>query len=77
MGVAAQVTDLNTVRPKTLHKTYKKHKYVITYIVATKKWKWEVEYVSVTTFSDIANTPNAAMRAAEKHIDRTLEIRGA
>jgi hypothetical protein len=68
--------NLVNIRPKTLNKTYKRTKYTITYDVADKSWRWEVEYVSVTRYGETAKSINAAQKAAEKHIDKTLEIKG-
>ncbi len=63
------------IKPKTANRRYKNHSYTVTYIPATKEWKWEVTYVTTTYFSDKAKTMIAAFKAAEKHIDRTLEMR--
>ena len=64
------------IQAKVVREKYKKHNITITFLVESKKWKWEVEYVSVTTYGDIADTIAKAKRAAEKHIDRTLKIKG-
>lgn len=64
-----------SIKPKTANRRYKNHSYTVTYIPATKEWKWEVTYVQTTRFSDVAKTMQAAFKQAEKHIDRTLEIR--
>lgn len=69
MGEVAQI------RPKKAQRRYKNHAYSVTYIPATKEWKWEVTYVQTTYFSDVAKSLNAAFKQAEKHIDRTLELR--
>lgn len=65
------------IQPKTLNKRYKNHSYVLMYDVPSRQWSWEVTYVETTVFKgELKPTMNAAMRAAEKHIDRTLEIKG-
>lgn len=63
-------------KAKTLERHYKRQKYTLTFLPPTKKWKWEVVWVSTTRFSEEANTMNAAQKAAEKHIDKTLAIKG-
>ena len=42
------------VTPKTLRRVYKTHKYVVTYIPKTKKWKWTVSVVREMVYSDEA-----------------------
>lgn len=72
-----QVTSLDNVRPKTLKKKYKNHDYVISFLVAERKWAWSVTYVETTVFTgEPKDSINAAQRAAERHIDRTLELKG-
>jgi len=65
-----------TIPPKKINRRYKNHAIVITYKPPTKKWSWEVTYVQTTKFSDEADTMTKAVKAAEKHIDSTLKIRG-
>lgn len=64
------------IRPKTLRRTYRKYSYVLTYIVDCKKWSWDVTHVATTHYGATADTMHAAMRAAEKHIDETIAIKG-
>lgn len=72
----SQVQSLDDARPKTLKKKYKNHDYVISFDVAARKWSWQVTYVETTVFKgELKDSINAAQRAAEKHIDRTLELR--
>jgi len=59
------------VKPKTLNRIYKTHKYKVTYVPSTKKWKWTVSVVSHMQYSDVADTQLKAFRAAEKFIDKT------
>lgn len=73
----SNVVALDQVRPKTLEKKYKGASYTITYVVETKQWSWRVTYVTTTVFEgDPKPTMQAANRAAEKHIDRQLELQG-
>lgn len=62
--------------PKTINKRYKNHKITITFRTEDRRWIWEVEYVEVMKFSDVADTMRDAHRNAEKHIDKTLKIKG-
>lgn len=69
--------DVLEIRPKTLNKRYKNHSYMLIFDKESKQWSWEVTYVATTIFKgELKPTMNAAMRAAEKHIDKTLEIKG-
>ena len=68
---------LHSILPKKAQRRYKNHSYVVTYLPPTKTWKWEVTYVQTTYYSDEAKTLNAAFKAAEKHIDHTLKLRGS
>jgi len=61
------------VKPKTLNRIYKTHKYKVTYIPSTKKWKWTVSVVSRMEYSDVADTQTKAFKAAEKFIDKTMK----
>lgn len=65
--------DVVSIRPKTLNKTFKGQKYKIIYNVETKKWDWEVTFVSTTraTGSD-CKTLNVAQKQAEQHIMRLM-----
>lgn len=64
------------VKPKCLSRTYKQHRYTVTYRPPTKDWLWEVEVVQTTKFSDVADTQQKAFKAAERHIDRMLKMQG-
>lgn len=64
------------VRAKSLNRTYKRQSFTITFIPGDRLWKWEVTYVQTTSYSDTAKTMALAKRAAEKHIDKTLSLRG-
>lgn len=68
--------QLHSIIPKKAQRKYKQHPITVTFIPETKQWKWSVKYVQETIFSDEAKTLNAAFKAAEKHIDQTLKIRG-
>lgn len=70
------VIQLASVHAKTLDKKYKNQRYKLEYIVGKKKWKWTTYFVTTSTYSDEANTLADAQKAAEKHIDNTLKIRG-
>ena len=70
------VVALN-VQPKTMNKTYRNHQYVITFLVAERKWSWTVTYVQVSEYTGTpVDTWQKAQKAAEKHIDRTIELKG-
>lgn len=58
------------VPPKTLHRSYKSHSYVVTFIPKTKKWKWTVTVKTEMVFSEEADTQVKAFRAAERFIDK-------
>lgn len=68
-------TDPNVhfIKPKQINRTYKRHKYTVTYIPKTKKWKWTVEVVTKMVFSEEADTQIKAFREAEKFIDKTCK----
>lgn len=68
--------QLHSIIPKKACRKYKQHPIEVTFIPADKTWQWKVIYVQTTTFSDVAKTLNAAFKAAERHIDATLKIRG-
>lgn len=68
--------SVTPIRPKTLNKVYKKQSYTITFDMETKMWKWEVVHIVETKMSGTAKTIPAANKAAEKHIDKYLEMRG-
>ena len=68
--------QLHSIIPKKAQRKYKQHPITVTFIPDTKQWKWTVTYVQTTVFSDEAKTLNAAFKAAEKHIDATLKVRG-
>ena len=72
MDEASNVVPLR-VKPKTLNRIYKTHKYKVTYVPSTKKWKWTVSVVSRMEYSDVADTQTKAFKAAEKFIDRTMK----
>lgn len=67
---------LHSIIPKKACRKYKQHPIEVTFIPATKEWQWKVTYVQTTEYCDKAKTLNAAFKAAEKHIDATLKIRG-
>lgn len=58
------------VAPKSLTRTYRTHKYKVTYIPSTRKWKWTVSVVSKMEYSDVADTQLKAFKAAERFIDK-------
>jgi hypothetical protein len=66
------VVHLN-IKPKTLNRQYKQHKFTITFEPKTKKWKWIVEVTTKMVYSDVADTQVKALRAAEKFIDRNCK----
>ena len=63
------------VKPKTLNRVYKTHKYTVTYVPKTKKWKWTVVVETKMTYSDEAETQVKAFKAAERFIDRTCRTK--
>lgn len=64
------------VKPKQLNKVYKRQSFTLTFLPESKLWKWEVTYVQTTKYSDTAKSMRDAQKAAEKHIDHTLLLRG-
>lgn len=70
------VVQLSEVKSKTLEKKYRNVRYQLKYIVETKEWQWTAYFVSETKFSDKAKSMILAQKAAEKHIDKTLKLRG-
>lgn len=62
--------NVTYIKPKTINRTYNKHRYTVTYLPKTKKWKWTVETTRVFKFSEEADTQIKAFRAAEKFIDK-------
>jgi hypothetical protein len=68
--------QLHSIIPKCAKRKYKQHPIEVTFIPSTKEWEWKVIYVQTTEYKDKAKTLNAAFKAAEKHIDQTLKIRG-
>jgi hypothetical protein len=62
--------------PKSLKRLYKQTEYTLTYIPDLKQWGWEVTFVHKTKYGDTAKSMNAAQKAAEKHIDQVLSLRG-
>lgn len=67
--MSAAANNVHVIPPKTMKRTYKRQHYTVTFIPATKKWKWEVTIVNESKFSDVADTQVKAFRAAEKLID--------
>lgn len=61
------------IKPKTLNRTYKSHKYEVTFIPKTKKWKWTVTVVTKMCYSEEADTQVKAFRAAERFIDQNCK----
>lgn len=74
--MTAQIIQMADIQPKTARRTYKGQKITLTYVPDTKKWKWEVSFVQVTTWSEEADTMNKGFKAAEKFIDKQISIRG-
>jgi hypothetical protein len=64
------------IKPKTLHRSYKRHEYLVEFIPKTKKWKWTVTVTHKSVFSEEADTQVKAFRAAEKFIDQNVNIKG-
>lgn len=64
------VVPIKPIQPKTLARVYKRHHFTVTFVPATKKWKWVVEVVTKTKYGEEADTQIKAIRAAEKCIDR-------
>lgn len=71
-----KVVDLNTVRPKEMNRRYKGHSIKLIFQVADRRWKWEVTMTHTTIYSEIEDTTAKALRAAERHIDNQLKLRG-
>ena len=69
MSQPSNVFDF-TMKPKTLNKQYKKTHYQIKFIPESGEWQWTVKHVQETSYTEVAPTQIAAMRAAEKFIDK-------
>ncbi len=63
-----------TIKPKQMQRSYKRSKYVVTFIPATKKWKWKVETTQTLVYEEEADTQVKAFRAAEKFIDSHIAM---
>lgn len=61
------------IKPKTLNRSYKSHRYVVEFIPKTKKWKWTVTVETKMVYSEEADTQVKAFRDAEKFIDRSCK----
>lgn len=72
MSSAAQ-SNVRFITPKTMNRTYKKQRYTVTFVPATKKWKWEVVIVNELKFSEEADTQVKAFKAAERFIDKHVK----
>lgn len=59
-----------------MNRVYKQTKYTVTYIPATKEWKWEIEIVQTVKYTDVAATQVKAFRAAERQIDKIKQLQG-
>lgn len=64
------------VKAKTLERHYKQQKYVISYLPPSKHWRWDILWVETTRYGEDAKSMHAAQKAAEKHIDKILSIKG-
>lgn len=62
------------IRPKTLHRQYKRHEYTLEFLPKTKKWKWTVTVITRMVYSEVADTQVKALRAAEKFIDKNCVV---
>jgi hypothetical protein len=60
-------------QPKQFKRHYKKTQYVVTFIPATRKWKWEVTITTTIRYDEVADTELKAFRAAEKFIDQHIK----
>lgn len=63
-------------KAKTLERYYKQQRYTLTYLPPTKEWQWKVEWIQKQVFSEKEKTLAKAQKAAQKHIDETLKLRG-
>ncbi len=70
----SRVTNVvSIITPKQMNRHYKRQKYTVTYVPATKSWKWEVTITTQLRFSEVAETQIKAFRAAEKFIDQHVK----
>jgi hypothetical protein len=58
-----------------MNRLYKKQRYTVTFIPATKTWKWEVTVEVVTRYTERgeSDTQIKAFRAAERFIDQYVK----
>lgn len=73
MSSSPAMSNVHPIQPKQVKRPYKKQSYTVTFIPATKKWKWEVVIKSELKFSEEADTQIKAFRAAEKFIDQHVK----
>lgn len=59
-----------TAKPKTERRIYRKRNYTITFLPETSAWKWDVEIQRTIHFHGTAPSLKAAVRQAEKRIDK-------
>ncbi len=62
------------IKPKSLNRTYKKQKYTVTFVPATKQWRWTVEIVQTLRYEEVAETQIKAFKAAERFIDKHVKV---
>lgn len=72
-NVAKVEGNVTHIKPKTMKRTYKRQHYTVTFVPATKKWKWEVVITTHMKFSEEADTQVKAFRAAERFIDQNVK----
>jgi len=73
---SGKIVALDSIRPKRIERTYRKHRFVVSFDMEAKTWTWEVYYVTTSVFRGNASSMTKALKEAEKHIDATLKVKG-
>ena len=74
MGEVIRMAD---VMPKTLNRRYKNQAFTVQFDMQTRTWKWSVTYVTTSVYEgEPKKDMTSAIKAAERHIDKTMGMRG-
>ena len=74
MGEVVNMADhkITPVKPKSEARTYKGHRYILTYnpdAAVISKWSWHLKFTRVYEFSGSCPTIEAASKAAQKQVE--------
>ena len=62
-----------TVRPNSEKEQYRRHQIVVTFVPATGKWRWEIDFTVTCLVSGEGISRNDAFRRARARLDKLLE----